>query len=284
VLWQADLAALVKDDVAVWHGLPTALADNRTLVPLPYALAIIAVDGHIDDLVEFQEPMDDSGLPPNITHSGWPVVSSLLGTVYLLGNGRWVAIGDYGYDIVCPALYDDDSLAIAGYYGAGFCRVDLDGTIRWQSQLREADLVPTVNRRQVAAVGSVNYGVSAFFGPDGAQVGHYAQAAVFAAYGDGWVALSERRLARLAADRTELWGQGVPMQRVRGSIVQPVVDAEGYMYVRQIVRHQWVALGATRRGGPLGGDLCEVCNELRVVRGRLLLPFEAHRDGGPLRR
>jgi hypothetical protein len=136
---------------------------------LPYALAIIAVDGHIDDLVEFEEPMDDSGLPANITHAGWPVVSSLHGTVYLLGDGRWVAIGDYGYDIVCPALYDDDSLAIAGYGGAGFCRVDLDGAIRWQSQLREVDLVPTVNRRQVAAVGSVNDGVSAFFAPDGAR-------------------------------------------------------------------------------------------------------------------
>ena len=132
----------------------------------------------------------------------------------------------------CPALYDDDSLAIAGYYGTGFCRVDLDGTIRWQSQLREADLVPTVNRRQVAAVGSVNDGVSAFFAPDGTRVGHYAQAAVFAAYGDDWVALSKTRLARLSPEGTELWGQDVSMQRVRGRIVQPVVDAEGYIYVR----------------------------------------------------
>ena len=234
VLWQVDLAGTRRPSDPLWHGLPTALDDNQTLVPLPYALTLVAADGRIDNTVGCEDILDDSGLPPNITSSGWPIVASLLGSVYLLRDGQWVAIGDggYGYDIVCPALYDDDTLAIAGYCGTGFCRVALDGTIRWQSRLREADLVPTVNRRQVAAVGSLNEGVSAFFAPDGTQVGHYAQAAVFAAYGDDWVALSKTRLARLSPEGAELWGQDVPMQRVRGRIVQPVVDAEGYIYVR----------------------------------------------------
>jgi hypothetical protein len=207
VLWQVDFAARVTDDVALWHGLPTALDDNRTLVPLQYALTVVAADGRIDDTVGCDDSLDDSGLPANITRSGWPIVSSPLGSVYCLRDGQWLAIGErgYGYDIVCPALYDDDSLAIAGYYGTGFCRVGLDATIRWQSRLREADLVPTVNRQQVAALGSVNDGVSAFFAPDGTQVGAYAQAAVFAAYGDDWVALSKTRLARLSPDGTELW-------------------------------------------------------------------------------
>jgi outer membrane protein assembly factor BamB len=235
VLWHIDLGLVTADDLPLAHALPTVLDTGQTLVLLPQTLVVVAPDGQRVVTFPHEEHLDDSGLSPNVTHSGWPLVSTPLGNIYVLREDQWVAIGDgeYGYDLVTPALYDDGSLAVAGYYGAGFCRVDLDGTMRWRSQFQEADLVPTVNRRQVAAVGSLNDAASALFAANGAQVGEYNHAAVFAAYGDEeWIAVSKTRLARLAADGSEIWGQGISMQRARGSIVQPIVDAEGYIFVR----------------------------------------------------
>ena len=106
---------------------------------------------------------DDSGFSPHLTYSGLPILSAIAGAVYLLKKRLWHEIGVYGYDIVTPAVYPDNSLAIAGFAGRGFCRVGLEGEIQWATHLKEADLLPTLNHEHIAAVGSVNEKCSAFF-------------------------------------------------------------------------------------------------------------------------
>jgi hypothetical protein len=233
-LWQVDLAVYAKAARVFTASLPTTLYDGSTLIVLPNGLLRAAPDGADVEIFRHDEYPDDSGMSPNVTSDGRPVLSFPLGGVDLLTDGAWKTVGGrvYGYDIMCPAVYDDGSLAIAGYYGTGFCRVDLDGRIRWRTELRAADCLPSVNQEQVAAVGSLNDHVSQFFAPDGSMIGRYPRPAIFAAYGKDWIALAKDRVARVSTSGEELWAHELSTQRPFAGVVQPVVDADGYIYVR----------------------------------------------------
>ena len=237
-LWQIDLAAAsgTRKQWLPYFGLslPTVLQNGSTLMIMRNGLLLVPAGGSTVEVFGEDLALDDSGMSPNLTLDGRPLISSILGEVFILSGGRWLPIGErgYGFDILCPAIYDDGSLAIAGYAGSGFCRVALDSTIHWQSNLRDADGLPTVHTSQVAAVGSLNDGLSMFFAPGGSALGHYPHPAVFATYNDGWVALSRHRVARLTIDGQDLWGNTISIQHSRAGIVQPIVDVDGYIYIR----------------------------------------------------
>jgi hypothetical protein len=235
--WEVDLAAyrkLARPALPFGASLPTVLADGSTLIQLRGGVLRVSVDGGGVEAFALDASLDDSGMSPNVTQDGYPLVPSVTGELYILRDGLWATVGDrgYGFDILCPALYADGSLAVAGYYGTGFCRVELDGRIRWQTDLREADRLPTINRAQVAAVGSLNDKVSVFFAPDGSRLGRYPRAAVFTAYGDEWIALSASRVARVTTLGEELWAREVSVHRLLAGVMQPVVDVDGYIYIR----------------------------------------------------
>jgi hypothetical protein len=238
LLWHIDLAAAsrARKQWLPYFGvsLPTVLQDGSTLMVMRYGILLVPADGSTVEVFREDLNLDDSGMSPNLTLDGRPLISSILGEVFILSGGRWLPIGErgYGFDILCPAVYDDGSLAIAGYAGTGFCRVALDGAIHWQSNLRDADGLPTVHPSQVAAVGSLNDGLSMFFAANGSVLGRYPYPATFAVYNDGWVALSKHHVARLTADGQELWGRTISMQRPCASVVQPIVDVDGYIYIR----------------------------------------------------
>ena len=178
--------------------------------------------------------LDDSGLSPNLTHDGALLTGSPIGDLYRLDADGWRSLGAFGYDIVPPTLYEDGSLAVAGYAGKGLCRLAPDGQLRWQAAPRHADLPVTINGAQVAAVGSLNDDRSWFVDPDGHSLGEYGHAAVFAEYADGgWAALSSGRLARLTPDGQERWGQPLDV-RLTWSTSQPIVDADGRHYVATV--------------------------------------------------
>ncbi|BCL82533.1 hypothetical protein ccbrp13_49980 [Ktedonobacteria bacterium brp13] len=176
---------------------------------------------------------DDSGFSPNLTYSGFPILSAIAGDVYILKKDRWHEIGVYGLDIVTPAVYPDNSLAIAGYAGSGFCRVGVDGERQWTTHVKMADKLPTINHEHIAAIGSDD-GYSAFFRSDGELIGEYKHTATFAAYIDGgWIALSKQRLARLTTDGREVWGCEISREDNLIFVEQPIVDRAGFIFVRQ---------------------------------------------------
>ncbi|HVU66366.1 MAG TPA: hypothetical protein VHD63_04525 [Ktedonobacteraceae bacterium] len=249
LLWQLDLARFVPRKWR-WEGfcsLPIALSNGETLIYLPNALLIVNHTGqarqlrHLFAFEQSQKPiadglsLSDPETSPNLTYSGWLLSSNACGEVYVFKTNHWQKCGSYGYDITMPAVYQDDSLAIAGYYNSGFCRVNLDGSLRWRTNLNEADLIPTLNYDEVAAVGALNTGCSAFFAPDGQQIGEYPYPATFAVYPDGgWIARSKQRLARLTPAGQEIWACDVPAGKSPSSFVeQPLVDSTGFSFTRQ---------------------------------------------------
>jgi hypothetical protein len=246
ILWQVDLRSLISEDEHWISSLPTALQTGETLLLLPNELLLVDGFGGVrrqDYQITSDDGEasatgsicpDDSGFSPNLTYNGLLILSAVTGEVYLFKKNRWQEIGIFGYDIVTPAVYPDNSLAIAGFAGKGFCRVSLDGEIHWRTQLKEADLLPTLNQEHIAAVGSLNERYSAFFRPDGQQIGEYHHAATFAVHPDGgWVALSKHRLARLTLEGREVWGREMYPGDSLSWVEQPLVDKDGFIFVRQ---------------------------------------------------
>ncbi|GHO83223.1 hypothetical protein [Dictyobacter formicarum] len=92
--------------------------------------------------------------------------------------------------------------------------------------------LPTLNREQIAAVGSTD-GFSAFVRSDGTQIGEYNHSATFAEYIDGgWIALSKQRLARLTTEGKEVWGCEISRTTNLIFVEQPLVDRDGFIFVR----------------------------------------------------
>lgn len=243
ILWQLDLSALDVGDEEVHDtfSLPTATQAGETLLVRGDAFLIVdnagncrrertlSGEGHNKICA-----LDDSGFSPNLTSSGQPILTCCDGGVYAFKDGLHHEIGVFGYDIVTPAIYPDDTLAIAGYASTGFCRVSLDGRIRWKTAFFYADLLPTLNHRHIAAVGSLNDDTSAFYKPDGSQIGEYQHAAKFAVHPSGdWIALSKQRLARLTLQGDEIWSCALQAGESLSFVEQPLVDKDGYIYVRQ---------------------------------------------------
>jgi len=215
-------------------SLPSILSGNRTLVTVGSHAVVLAPDGALQARVEV--PMaDDSGPATNTDPDGSPVFTTMDGELYRwdhLTELRLLARG-FGYDVVPIAVYADGTYGLSGYAGTGYTRVTRDGASVWRSDLRHADLLPTVSRAQHAAVGSINERCSALFDPDGARVATYDAAAVFAEAPDGdWIALAQTSLARLAPDGTVRWRRPRPQRgSLRWGAVQPLVDPHGTIYV-----------------------------------------------------
>lgn len=233
ILWQRDLCQFVEKEASI-TPLCTGLASGETLHFLQGS--VLTVDARGQTRVQADLPTYDGFCSPNLTYHGFPLTVSAVGRVSVLQSTGWQSVReDFGYDVATPAVYPDNSLAIAGYAGTGFCRVSLDGQLYWTTPLKDADLLPTINQAQIAAVGSLNDQVSAFFTPEGEQLGEYQHAATFAEYVDGgWIALSKHRLARLTVEGKELWSFPVnPMRSWSWGSHQPIVDRDGYLFVRQ---------------------------------------------------
>lgn len=232
VLWSRVL--LDGRQLPEYHSAPVALQSGAVVITLQRRSIAVDARGHISSLVRPRHwrQLDDSGPSPNLTRHGALILICPTGDVAYVRRGRWQDIGVFGYAIVPPAVYDDGSLAIAGYSYKGLCRVRLDGTVLWQTPLRDADLLPTLNDQQVVAVGSLNDHLSAFFASDGQQVGNYRRAACFAEYVDGgWIALSKTHVARLTSQGRVVWEQPVEKRDLWRRSPQPVVDSSGRAYV-----------------------------------------------------
>lgn len=220
------------DDRYIYHSIPVALSDNRTLVVLHNSILIFDSNGEVIYQIEIGElSPDDSGLSPNITYSGELILTSTQGSAYLFGDGYVKDLGVFGYDIRPVAMFEDDTFLITGYSELGICRVQLDGKILWDTGLKDADLIPVINSRQFSALGSFNEEFSAIYSPRGELYGRYARPAIFSEYLNGeWIAFSESHVARLQANGKVIWEQEI---EAIGLLLrhQPIIDASGNIYL-----------------------------------------------------
>lgn len=212
------------------HSAPVALEDGRTLLASREFLLVVDSEGRKELVIPCGFHSDDSGPSPNISWENEPILTSPMGEVRILRGGEWHQIGVFGYDVLPPALYPDGTLAISGYYGKGFCRVQPSGKFVFRSGLKEADLLPSINAELVAAVGSLNQDRSCFFDQEGRELGSYPSACVFADYAGAWVALERQGFLSLLTSQGEtLWRRELPLVSDWG-LCQPVVDAAGRTY------------------------------------------------------
>lgn len=213
------------------RSLPTALAGGHTLLGVARGAVIVDANGRMVAQVA-QELMDDSGPSPCVTRSGVPVLTTIAEGVFAWETTGLRRLGRFGYDVVPPAVYRDDTLAIAGYSGRGFCRAALSGAVLWATELAEADLLPSINRSQHAAVGSRNDRCSALYAASGETLGIHPCAAVFAEYPDGgWVAVSDCAVARIDSSANKIWWAEIATS-LRWGVLGPIVDPSGMIYVQ----------------------------------------------------
>lgn len=213
------------------RSLPTALVGGRTLLGVGGGAVIVDASGQVEAQVA-QALMDDSGPSPSVTLRGVPILSTIAEGVFAWEPGGLRRLGSFGYDIVPPAIYPDDSLAIAGYGGSGFCRVGLDGARMWDTELKEADLLPSINGSQHAAVGSRNDRCSVLYSAYGSTLGVHPCAAVFAEYPDGgWIAVSDCAVARIDSSANKIWWAEIATS-LRWGVLGPIVDPHGHIYVQ----------------------------------------------------
>lgn len=219
-------------DVMHYHSLPTVLANGHTLVTTRNSAVIFDQAGEVARHIHVPIA-DDTGLPPNYNHEGIPILTSVAGEVWSWEGEQLRELGWFGYDIEPVAIFADNTIAIAGYAGSGFCRITATGEKVWQTDLKDADLFPSINQAQYSAVGSLNDRCSVIFDPDGKPVGSYPHAAIFAEYCDGgWIARSKKHIARLSPLGSVVWQR--PLDAPEQTIphrYQPVVDSNGRIYI-----------------------------------------------------
>ncbi len=220
------------DDRYIYHSIPVALSNNRTLVVLRNTILIFDSKGEVVWQIDIGElSPDDSGLSPNITYTGELILTSTQGSAYLFGDDYVKELGMFGYDIRPVAMFEDNTFLITGYAELGICRVHLDSKIVWDTGLKDADLIPVINSRQFSALGSFNEEFSAIYSPRGELCGRYPKPAIFSEYLNGeWIAFSESHIARLQANGKVIWEQEI---EAIGLLLrhQPIVDVNGNIYL-----------------------------------------------------
>lgn len=212
----------------LYNSLPCVIDKTDTLVTLQRTAVVI--DGNGALIRKTGLPLaDDSGLSPNVDHSGIPILTTIHGDIMLWHRQTKVEISHFGYDIVPVAMFDDNSFGVSGYYGTGYCRVRGNGDILWRSALKEADMLPTINAAQISAVGGANEGKSLFISPQGETMAVYPQQAVFSVHPSGWIALTKDHVALLSPEAEVTWSR--PLQRnLRWGSYQAIVDQRGHVY------------------------------------------------------
>ena len=105
-------------DVKRWilsHG-----RDARGIEPDSMVKEILSDISYITVL--YNEMVDDSGFSPNLTNNGHLIVTGINGEVLNLNASGIKLLDASCYDILPPAVYPDNSLAIAGYSPGQDCK------------------------------------------------------------------------------------------------------------------------------------------------------------------
>ncbi len=222
---------LLGDDHSRFEAGPLVIEGDVTVVALDHHFAFVDRGGSVLGKIEVEGgALDDSGHSPALTADGRLILTGALREVSVVGSdGLAYSLGEHGLDIAPPAIAPDGGLVVAGFSGAGLVRIDpIDGNVRAETDLRNADQMPSVAADGTMAGGS-SFGMGGLFGPDGQRIASV-EAQIFASLDDGWLAMSYGALRRLDARGEEQWvhslGDGIEV----GWHQRMVADAEGYAY------------------------------------------------------
>jgi outer membrane protein assembly factor BamB len=234
-LWAFDsdgglLWKLEPFEAASGMSSPLLLADGTCIVTAGRELLFVSASGVELARVDTGLRLDDSGPALNLAPDGTLILTTMYGELFGLRGSELELLGSgLGYDLVPPAIDDDGSMVLAGYAGKGLVRVDPRGAIVWRSDLRYADLLPTIDREGRAAGGSLNERESRILARDGRLLGSWPAAATFAAADEGWVALSEDALAGLGHEGELRWQRNGGARGRWGSL-GPAIDRLGRVH------------------------------------------------------
>jgi outer membrane protein assembly factor BamB len=219
-------------------SLPSIINEFNTLILLHEKAVVIDQQGELINQINIPTWVYRS---PNLTLDEEPVFTADSGGVFIWSKKGLIKVPIKGLDIERVAVYEDGSLGISAYALDGYCRIHTDGSIVWKTTLKDADLIPTLNNAQYAAVGSVNDECSIIFSPDGQTIGHYPEAAVFAVcVNDEWIASSKKHIARLNHTGEVLWQYSRTGIFDVFSDPQPIVCNEDRIYF--VDGNQFIAL------------------------------------------
>lgn len=219
------------DEQSRFEAGPLILEGDVTVVALDHHFAFVDGAGSVMGKIEVEGgALDDSGHSPSVTADGRLILTGALREVSVVGSdGLAYSLGEHGLDIAPPAVALDGGLIVAGFSGSGLVRIDpIDGQLRAETDLRNADQMPSVAEDGTMAAGS-SFGMGGVFAVDGTRMASV-EAQIFASLADGWLAMSYGALRRLDANGAERWvhslGDGIEV----GWHQRMVVDAEGYAY------------------------------------------------------
>lgn len=229
--WSIELKDLDRQSCEYWSQ-PLALNHGCCLVVVEDSICIYDEQGKCLIQHPLPEPLENSGYSPNLTKNGELLVTSVTGEIFLINLAEQANLGDFGYDLLPPAIYSDGSLAIAGYNGRGFCQMSAKGEIIWNSSFSEPDLLPCISQHNITAIGSLNDQQSAFYSFDGTCLGTYPRSSIFAEYSeDTWIARSKQYVAKITTTGKECWGVSLNDTINSWMLSQPIVDFLGHIYL-----------------------------------------------------
>ncbi len=226
IVWSREITELTGTD-SMYNSPPTALKNGNAVLTSINKLIEVDQEGGLVKLLDVENSLDDSGISINISNNGKAALTSPTGELKLVDQKNIKLIGSFGYDIVPPAFFDDNSMGVSGYSYAGFCRVTEEGKIVWKSGIN-ADHLPCINTAGFSAVSG------AILDRDGSIICNLENYSLFAEWSpERWIARSGQNLAMIDSSGKIIWKYIFPEESgLRWGKYQPVVDGAGKIYVQ----------------------------------------------------
>ncbi len=204
IVWQTNVSAALE----VRHGNyspPTILEDGSIVVTGSMRGVLLSSHGEILESVQVKVSTDDSGVAPTPLSPGY-VITCIMGDVHIVESGQSRCLGNFGYDIVPPAVFSNGDLLISGYGEAGLVRIGQDGRRSWSVTKISPDYVPTINGHSECAVGCKNQKTSFVVASDGTLLFRIPESRIFGVDSqERWVSASDSVLSVHSRDAQEIW-------------------------------------------------------------------------------
>lgn len=231
--WQLDLCEGEALEHARALSSPALLAGDVAVCASRDALYFVDAQGRLLTRIDLalHAPLDDSGPAINLAPDGRLVCATMSyllvvdpegGVTPLDPRGRG---GVLGYDLLPPAIDEAGRMVVCAHAGVGLAGLHADGSLRWRSGLRDADLLPTLDHASRAAGGSVNDDASWIVDAEGEVLARLPLAAAFAVAADGWIALGRRAIVASDPQGVVRWRREGGA-RARWAGLGPIVDVD----------------------------------------------------------
>jgi hypothetical protein len=230
ILWTHEITEF-NNLSSKYTSAPLIKEDGNIIVTGVSTITEFDISGLIVNQIESDFTLDDSNISPNISDEGLISLTGPAGNLAFLKNGKIIKIADRGYDVLSPPFYPDNSMLAVFYYNAIY-RIDLKGNQIWKNDYKEADMVATINKNNICAVGSKNNKESIIISSSGDIISKYNRPALFSEYSeDEWIALSSDKLAKINNSAEIIWEYKFEEEiKVKWGEPKPIIDKNLNVY------------------------------------------------------